>query len=136
MILSSEGGALKQMLFPFKMGVGGNLGSGSQVMSWITLDDVLGIIAYAIETPSLQGPVNVVAPAAVTNAEFTKTLGRVLKRPTILPIPAFAARLLFGEMADALLLSSARVEPAILLQSGYHFQWPNLEGAFRHLLKK
>ncbi len=135
-ILSSEGGALAQMLVPFKMGVGGNIGSGSQYMSWIALDDVLGIIAFALDTATLQGPINTVAPAAVTNKEFTKTLGRVLGRPTILPLPAVASRLVFGEMADALLLASTRVEPAVLQQSGYRFQWTTLEGAFRHLLKK
>src|SRR5258706_14527043 len=97
-ILSPEGGALAQMLFPFKMGVGGNIGSGSQYMSWIALDDVLGVIAFALDTPALQGPLNTVAPAPVTNKEFTKTLGHVLGRPTILPLPAFAARLVFGEV--------------------------------------
>jgi len=135
-ILSAQGGAFAKMLTPFKMGVGGNLGSGTQYMSWIALDDVVGVIAYALETNSLSGPVNTVCPQAVTNAEFTQTLGRVLRRPTIFPMPAFAARLVFGEMADALLLSSARVVPDVLTQSGYSFQWPDLEGAFRHLLNK
>ncbi len=135
-ILSPKGGALAKMLFPFRMGAGGIIGSGKQYMSWIALDDTLGVIAFALQTPSLHGPVNVVAPNAVTNAEFTKTLGRVLHRPTIFPMPAFAARLAFGEMADALLLSSARVEPAALLRAGYHFQWRDLESALRHLLKK
>ncbi len=134
-ILSSQGGALAQMFLPFKMGVGGKLGTGSQYMSWVALDDVLGAIAHALDTPSLAGPVNVVSPQPVTNAEFTKTLGRVLRRPTIFPMPGFAARLVFGEMADALLLSSARVEPAALMQSGYHFQWTDLEGTLRHLLR-
>ena len=124
------------MLVPFKMGVGGNLGPGTQFMSWIALDDVLGAIFHALETPTLHGAVNVVSLKAVTNAEYTKTLGRVLGRPTVFPMPAFAARLLFGEMADALLLSSARVEPAALIQSGYTFQWPDLESALRHLLNK
>ena len=105
-------------------------------MSWIALDDVLGIIAYALDTTTVQGPVNTVSPSAVTNAEFTETLGQVLGRPTVLPMPAFAARVVFGEMADALLLSSARVEPAVLIQSGYHFQWAQLESALRHLLKR
>ena len=135
-ILSPKGGALAKMLLPFKMGVGGVLGSGAQYMSWLALDDALGIIAFALDTASLHGPVNAVAPQAVTNAEYTKSLGRVLKRPTIFPMPAFAARLAFGEMADALLLASARVEPAALLSSGYHFQWSDLEGALRHLLNK
>ncbi len=135
-ILSPNGGALAKMLLPFKMGVGGIIGSGAQYMSWIALSDVLGVIAYALDTNSLRGPVNTVAPKAVTNAEYTKTLGHVLKRPTLLPMPSFAARLAFGEMADALLLSSARVIPDQLNQSGYHFQWTDLESALRHLLKK
>jgi uncharacterized protein (TIGR01777 family) len=136
MILSPKGGALAKMLFPFRLGVGGIIGSGKQYMSWIALDDTLGIIAFALQTSSLRGPVNGVSPKVVTNFEYTKTLGRVLKRPTIFPMPAFAARLAFGEMADALLLSSARVEPSVLLRSGYHFQWGDLESALRHLLNK
>jgi uncharacterized protein (TIGR01777 family) len=136
MILSPQGGALAKMLFPFRMGLGGIIGSGKQYMSWIALGEVLGSIAFALETTSLRGPVNVVAPKAVTNVEYTKTLGRVLKRPTLFPMPAFVARLVFGEMADALLLSSARVEPSVLLRSGYHFQWGDLESALRHLLNK
>jgi uncharacterized protein len=135
-ILSPKGGALKQMLMPFKAGVGGKIGTGTQYMSWIALDDVLAVIAYAIDTMTLRGPVNTVSPTPVTNAEFTKTLGRVLRRPTILPMPAAAAKLVFGEMAEALLLSSARVVPNKLIASGYHFQWPDLEGTFRHLLNK
>jgi uncharacterized protein (TIGR01777 family) len=134
-ILSPKGGALAQMLLPFKMGVGGRLGSGSQYMSWIALDDALGAIAFALDTASVIGPVNVVAPNPVTNAEFTKTLGQVLHRPTVFPMPAFAARLAFGEMADALLLSSTRVQPAALSQAGYHFQYPKLEDALQHLLR-
>jgi uncharacterized protein (TIGR01777 family) len=136
LILSSKGGALAKMLFPFRMGVGGIIGSGKQYMSWVALSDVLGAIAFALQTASLRGPVNVVAPNAVTNLEYTKTLGQVLKRPTIFPMPAFAARLTFGEMADALLLSSARVDPSVLRQSNYHFQWVDLESALRHLLSK
>jgi uncharacterized protein (TIGR01777 family) len=136
MILSAQGGALAKMLLPFKWGVGGMIGSGAQVMSWIALDDILGIIAFALNGEGLRGPINAVAPKAVTNKEFTKTLGRVLHRPTILPLPAFAARLAFGEMANALLLSSARVEPARLLAAGYPFQWPDLDGALRHLLHR
>lgn len=133
-ILSPAGGALARMLTPFKMGAGGKLGSGAQYMSWLTIDDAVGMIHHAIATPSLAGPVNAVAPNPVTNSEFTKTLGRVLGRPTIFPMPAFAARLLFGEMADALLLSSARVEPAALAKSGYRFRHAELEGALRHVL--
>jgi uncharacterized protein (TIGR01777 family) len=135
-VLSPDGGALAKMLLPFKMGVGGKIGSGNQYMSWISLDDVIGTITYALFTDSLKGPVNTVAPNAVTNLNYTKTLGRVLNRPTFFPMPTPAARLVFGEMADALLLASTRVEPAVLQRSGYRFQYPDLEGAFRHLLKK
>ncbi len=135
-ILSPEGGALEKMLTPFKLGVGGRVGDGRQYMSWITLDDVIGAIYHALTNETLHGPVNAVAPQAVTNLEFTKALGHVLSRPTLFPAPAFALRLAFGEMADALLLSSARVEPQRLKESGYVFQYPELEGALRHMLGK
>jgi NAD dependent epimerase/dehydratase family enzyme len=102
----------------------------------VTLDDVVGAIAHALVTEQLRGPVNVVAPQVVTNQDFTKTLGRVLERPTILPLPAFAARLAFGEMADALLLASTRVEPRRLLATGYQFRHPDLASALRSLLGK
>lgn len=133
-ILSPAGGALKKMLLPFKLGGGGPLGAGTQWMSWIALDDALGAIARALADESLSGPVNVTAPGAVTNAEFTRTLGKVLRRPAVLPMPAFAARLAFGEVADALLLSSTKVEPARLQAAGYPFRHPQLEAALRHLL--
>jgi len=133
-ILSPAGGALKKMLLPFKMGAGGRIGSGTQFMSWIAIDDVVGAIHHAIVTESLQGPVNGVAPTPVRNAEFTRTLARVLSRPAIAPMPAFAARLAFGEMADALLLASQRVLPTRLQATGYRFRHPELEGALRHLL--
>jgi NAD dependent epimerase/dehydratase family enzyme len=100
------------------------------------LDDVVGAIHQMLTDGALSGPVNVVAPNAVTNLEFTKTLGRVLSRPTFASVPAFAARLAFGEMADALLLASTRVEPAKLQNMGYRFRYPDLEGALRHLLRK
>jgi uncharacterized protein (TIGR01777 family) len=135
-ILSHEGGALPKMLFPFRMGVGGKLGSGQQYMSWIAIDDAVGAIEHALANNTLRGPVNVVTPNPVTNLEFTKTLGHVLSRPTIFPVPAFAARLVFGEMADATLLSSQRVEPARLKESGYEFKYPELEGALKHVLNK
>jgi hypothetical protein len=135
-IFSGKGGALAKMLTPFKLGVGGKLGSGRQYMSWITLDDVIGVINHALVNENLRGPVNVVAPNAVTNYDFTKTLGRVLSRPTLFPVPAFAIRLAFGEMGDAALLSSTRVEPARLKESGYTFQHPELESALRQMLKK
>lgn len=133
-ILSPKDGALSKMLLPFKLGGGGRVGSGKQVWSWISIDDAAGAILHAIMTDSLAGPVNVVAPHPVTNLEFTKTLGRVLRRPTIVPMPAFVARLALGEMADELLLASSRVEPKKLLHSGYDFRQPTLEGALRHLL--
>jgi uncharacterized protein len=133
-VLSPAGGSLAKMLTPFRLGIGGVVGTGKQYMSWIALDDVLGVIQHALSTEALQGPVNVVAPQAVTNREFTTTLGKVLRRPTRLPLPAFAARLLFGEMADALLLASTRVAPVRLVASGYTFQYPELEAALQHLL--
>jgi uncharacterized protein (TIGR01777 family) len=123
------------MLPPFRMGIGGKIGSGKQWMSWIALDDVVGGIKFALKNDSIRGPVNFVAPNPVTNAEFTKTLGKALSRPTIFPIPAFGLRLLFGEMADALLLSSQRVEPQKLQRSEYPFSHPQLDPALRHILK-
>ena len=136
MVLSAEGGALAKMLPAFRAGAGGRIGSGKQYMSWIALSDLVGVILYALATDSLAGPVNAVAPGPVTNWEFTKALGRVLGRPTVAFLPAFAARLLFGEMADELLLAGARVEPAKLVASGYRFRFPELEGALRHALGK
>ena len=133
-VLSAEGGALAQMLTPFKLGIGGQLGSGAHYMSWLALDDAVGMIEHALADENLSGPVNAVAPQPVTNREFTKTIGRVLGRPTLLPMPAFALRLALGEMADALLLSSARVEPQRLAAAGYQFKYPQLEGALRHVL--
>jgi uncharacterized protein (TIGR01777 family) len=135
-VLSAAGGALAKMLPPFRLGVGGVLGSGQQYLSWIALDDVVGVMQHALVSAALQGPTNAVAPRAVTNQEFTQALGTVLGRPTVLPLPAFAARLMFGEMADALLLASARVQPAKLLASGYQFRYPELEEALRHLLAR
>ena len=135
-VLGKAGGGLATMLLPFKLGVGGRVGSGRQYMSWIAIDDVVGAISHAILSDSLRGPVNAVAPNPVTNREFTKTLGRVLWRPTIFPLPAFAARLVMGEMADDLLLASTRVKPSRLLSSGYEFRFPQLEGALRHVLGK
>jgi len=135
-VLSGEGGGLPKMLTPFKLGLGGRVGSGRQYISWLTLDELVRIIRRALEDEHLRGPVNAVAPNPATNAEFTKTLGRVLGRPTILPVPAFAARLAFGEMADALLLSSTRVAPSRLQEAGYKFQHPELEGALKQVLKK
>lgn len=133
-ILSPQDGALSKMLLPFKLGGGGRVGSGKQYWSWISIDDAAGAVHHAIVNEGLSGPVNAVAPTPVTNLEFTKTLGRVLRRPTILPMPAFAARLALGEMADELLLASSRVDAKRLVQSGYDFRQPTLEAALRHLL--
>jgi uncharacterized protein (TIGR01777 family) len=133
-VLSRAGGGLAKMLPAFKMGAGGKIGSGKQYMSWIGIDDLLQIILFATTTETLNGPVNAVAPNPVTNRVFTKTLGRVLGRPAIFPMPAFAVRLAFGEMGEELLLASTRIEPARLLSAGYQFRFPELEGALRHLL--
>lgn len=135
-VLSPKGGALAKMLLPFRMGVGGKVGSGAQYMSWLALDDMAAAILHAILTESLSGPVNFVAPNPATNLEFTKALGRVLKRPTIFPLPAFVAKKVFGEMGEELLLGSTRVEPKKLEASGYQFLYPELEGALRHVLGK
>ena len=133
-ILSPKDGALAKMLTPFSLGGGGCVGSGKQYWSWISVDDAAGSVHHALMTESLHGPVNAVAPDAVTNAEFTKALGRVLRRPTVVPIPGFGAKLALGEMAEALLLASTRVHPRKLLESGYEFRQPTLESALRHLL--
>ena len=133
-ILDSHGGALSKMLTPFRMGIGGRIGDGKQWMSWIALDDVVKGLKFVILDQSINGAVNFVAPNPVTNAEFTKTLGRVISRPTLFPIPEFGARLAFGEMADALLLSSQRVEPGVLKDKTFLFSWPTLETALRNIL--
>jgi uncharacterized protein (TIGR01777 family) len=133
-VLSKDGGALAKMLTPFKMGMGGKIGSGTQYMSWVAMDDVTGAIYHALVTDSLKGPVNVTAPNPVTNKEFTNTLGKVLNRPTVMPMPAFAARLAFGEMANDLLLASTKVAPKRLSDSGYEFQYPELANALKHVL--
>lgn len=135
-VLSREGGGLAAMLRPFKLGIGGRIGTGRQYLSWIALDDLVRAISHAMLADSLRGPVNAVAPYPVTNREFTKALGHVLGRPTIFPLPAFAARIVLGEMANELLLASARVMPDQLLASGFEFQFPELEGALRHALAK
>ena len=135
-VLSPDGGVLQKMMTPFKMGVGGVVGDGKQYMSWISIDDVVSIIDIMLKDDRLSGPYNLVAPVPVTNREFTKSLGRVLCRPTISPLPAFAARLMFGEMADALLLSSSRVASTRLKDIGYTFTDNTLEQALTRLLKK
>ena len=133
-VLSRSGGALSKMLPAFRLGVGGKIGNGRQWMSWIDLQDVVGALLHVVKADSLSGPVNVVAPHPVTNAEFTRTLASVLHRPAIFPMPAFAARLAFGQMADELLLASQQVEPEKLLASGYVFQHPTLRGALQSIL--
>lgn len=134
-VLSSKGGALSKMLFPFKLGVGGKVGSGNQYMSWISIYDAVNAIQHVFNTESLSGPVNIVSPQPVTNLEFTKAFGKVLFRPTIFPLPAFAARAMFGEMADELLLSSTRVVPMRLKDSNYIFQHKSIEEALRSVLE-
>ncbi len=136
MILSSKGGALKKMLTPFKMGMGGKIGNGEQYMSWVAIDDVINAAEFALTNDSVNGPVNVTAPQPQTNSDFTKALGRALGRPTFMPMPAFGARLIFGEMADELLLSSAKVEPSKLKNAGFQFKYGDLEGALRGVLGK
>ena len=135
-VLSNEGGALAKMLLPFKLGLGGRIGSGSQHMSWITLGDLVSVTQRAIEDEGLSGPVNAVAPGTVTNLEFTKALGRALGRPTLFPLPAFAARLVLGEMAEDLLLASIRVSPAELMENGFRFENPELNGALAVALEE
>jgi len=134
-VLSRQGGALAPLLLPARLGLGGPLGSGRQWWSWIAIDDVIGAIRHAIDSGTLAGPVNAVAPEPARQAEFARALGRVLGRPSWVPAPAFALRLILGRgMADALILASARVLPARLAASGYPFRFPRLEGALRHVL--
>lgn len=128
-VLSKEGGALGSMLLPFKMGVGGVVGSGKQWMSWISLEDEIAIVNYAIENENIRGAVNAVSPNPVTNEQFTKTLGEVLYRPTFLPLPEFAVGMIFGEMGDALLLASTKVIPKRLQDAGFEFKYPELKPA-------
>ncbi len=133
-VLTPRGGMLAKMLMPFRLGLGGKIGTGRQYMSWISMDDLVGVILHALAADSLKGVVNAVSPDPVTNLEFTRALGRVLRRPAFLSVPAPAVRLLLGEMADELLLASQRVEPSRLKTSGYRFKHPDLESALRHLL--
>lgn len=131
-VLSKDGGALATMMTPFKLGIGGVIGSGEQWMSWISLDDVVRIINFVLENEDFRGAINVTAPNPVTNREFTKTLGSVLYRPTFLPLPEFAVHMVFGEMGDALLLDSTRVVPKRLLDAGFEFKYPNMKDALEH----
>jgi uncharacterized protein (TIGR01777 family) len=133
-ILDARGGALGKMRLPFSLGLGGPLGSGRQYYSWVGMEDVLGSLLFALTHADVQGPVNVTGPTPVTNAEFTRTLGRVLRRPAFLPVPAFVLTALFGEFAEAELLSSKRVVPAALQAAGFQFLHPRLEDALRFTL--
>jgi uncharacterized protein len=135
-ILATHGGALPRMLLPFKLGVGGRLGSGRQWMSWLTLNEAVGILKFALASSALSGPVNTVTPYPVQNKDFTRILARALHRPALFPAPAFALRVALGEMADALLLASQRVVPAKLQQTGYRFAHPDLATALEEVLLK
>jgi len=135
-ILAKRGGALPRMVLPFRLGVGGKIGSGQQWISWVALDDVVAVIRFALETNLLSGPANSVSPNPVRNAEFAATLGRVLHRPAIFPTPSFALRLALGEVADSLLLASQRVRPTKLQKLGYRFLYPDLEPALQAVLRR
>lgn len=128
-VLGRDGGALKPMLLPFRLGLGGRIGSGQQYMSWIALEDVIGAMSFALENEGLRGPMNLVGPSPVRNEQFVRALGRVLHRPTIFPLPEFVVKNLFGEMGQELLLTSVRAVPAKLQVAGYRFRYENLEDA-------
>lgn len=132
-VLGKEGGVIKNLMVPFKLCLGGNLGDGSQYMSWIDLEDVVQAVDFIIRNESLEGPVNIVSPNPVTNAVFTKELAKALQRPAFLPMPKKLARFVFGEMADELLLSSQRVLPEKLLKNGYQFRFPTIESSMKHV---
>ncbi len=135
-VLSSDGGALSKMLLPFKMGVGGKVGSGKQYMSWIVLSDLVKIIDFCLKDSRASGPINAVAPDSVTNYTFTKTLGKVLHRPTIFPLPGFIVRVVFGEMGEELLLRGTRVVPQRLQELEFKYEYPQLEEALNALILK
>jgi len=135
-ILAAHGGALPQIVLPFKLGAGGRLGSGRQWMSWLTLAEAVGMVRFALANSTLSGPTNAVSPSPVQNAEFTRVLAKTLHRPALFPAPAFALRLALGEMADALLLSSQRVKPSKLEEAGYKFAHPDLPAALAEVLQK
>jgi uncharacterized protein (TIGR01777 family) len=135
MVLTRKGGALAKLLTPFRLGVGGILGNGRQYISWITLDDLVRAIKFSLQSAAFNGPVNAVAPEPVTNREFTTALGRALGRPTVLPMPAFAARMMLGEMADEMLLGGARAEPRALTAAGFQFEHPHFAPALQHALE-
>ena len=131
-VLSKDGGALGTMLLPFKLGVGGVVGSGKQWMSWVSIDDHISVIEYVIENENIRGAVNSVSPNPITNEEFTKTMGEVLYRPTFIPVPEFVVSMALGEMGDALLLASTKVLPKRLLDAGFVFKYPELKPALEH----
>jgi uncharacterized protein (TIGR01777 family) len=135
-VLSPEGGALSKMLPVFRLGLGGKIGNGKQMMSWISLNEIPKIIAFLMNRQDLSGPINFVAPQSVSNREFSRVLGAVLKRPSFLPVPAPAIKLLLGEMGNDLLLKGAAVAPSRLIEAGYHFSYPYLEEALKNLLNK
>jgi len=135
-ILARDGGALPKMVLPFRFFAGGKIGSGQQWMSWISLDDVIEILRFALENGNVRGPINVISPQPVRNTEFTKTLASAMHRPALFPAPPFALRLALGEMADALLLSSQRVLPKKLESLGYHFHYSDLAAALKNILKR
>lgn len=134
-VLARQGGMMEKMLTPFKMGLGGKIGSGKQYISWVAIDDAVNAMLLALKETAIHGPVNIVSPNPVTNEEFTKALGDVLSRPTVMAMPAFAVRLAFGEMADEMLLVSQRVVPKKLNAAGFHFQYPELEATLRTYLE-
>ncbi|MGO9516477.1 MAG: TIGR01777 family oxidoreductase [Candidatus Korobacteraceae bacterium] len=133
-VLARDGGALPAMLLPFRLGLGGRIGNGQQYWSWVSLDDVVGVILFALQNDSLRGPVNIVSPEPARNEEFVRALGEALHRPTIFPLPAFVVRTLMGEMGETALLGSTRVEPAKLMAAGYQFRYPHLKGALQAAL--
>ena len=134
-VLAKDGGALEKMLTPFKFGVGGKIGSGEQYMSWIAIDDLIRIFHFALENENISGVINATAPNPAKNKEFTDALGNALNRPTIIPIPAFGIKLLFGEMGETLLLEGARVVPEKLQNAGFKFKFPELEAALEYILE-
>lgn len=135
-VLAPNGGPLHKMMTPFKFGAGGIIGNGKQYWSWVAIDDILGIVQFLLDNESISGPVNAVSPNAASNYEMTKTLGKVMHRPTILPLPGFAAKIVLGQMADELLLADAKVIPQKLQQAGYEFKSPELEATLTNLLGK
>lgn len=134
-VLSKKGGALAKMLLPFKLGLGGKLGSGEQYMSWISLEDEVRAISFILENESIRGPVNLTSPTPVTNFEFSQALGKCLQRPLLFPLPDFLIKLIFGEMGELLLLGSAKVLPMVLLDNGFEFHQPEISQAFEQLTR-